>query len=192
MSENEISTCTNISADEQFRTVSTTSSLGVLSSCSPTTSVDTNNNEHIRWSSVDIPKDGNRLHVTVLDDIQRDEIDTDRMTVLSMSPKQKNCHGDTNHHVCEKMSVNPFFNFMRLYRQLPANQGKACARLSVEGGRLWRAMAIDEKQPFRDIALRESRRRRKQKKNWSEDNGRGVQKVTMKHHCVVYTVTQIV
>lgn len=62
-------------------------------------------------------------------------------------------------HVCLKTSINPFFNLLRLYRQLPESNGKSACLSAMEGACIWRAMTPTEKCPFQKIALKESKRR---------------------------------
>lgn len=195
MSENNLLSCENgIGVSERIHAVLTTSSVGLLSNSSSTTSIDSVT-ERSRQSSIDNSDEAMSARTPVFSNVNhREQIDehdeTIALPVTSMQPNS-NSAGDTNHrHKCEKTSVNPFFNFLRLYRQLPVSQGKPVTRLSVEGGSIWRAMTPDEKQPFREVAVRESRRRRKQKQCYSKEFGRCVRRVAMKHRCLFYTVTQ--
>lgn len=84
---------------------------------------------------------------------------------VSETPTSSTCQrngGDGTYHMCAKTSVNPFFNLLRLYRLLPVGRGKSACQMSIDGARIWRAMTSEEKEPFRRIAMHESRRRRKQ------------------------------
>lgn len=62
-------------------------------------------------------------------------------------------------HVCSRTSINPFFNFLRLYRMTHLAKGKSATQLAKEGARIWKAMMSNEKDPFKRVALNESRRR---------------------------------
>ncbi|KAK7604795.1 hypothetical protein V9T40_005981 [Parthenolecanium corni] len=76
-----------------------------------------------------------------------------------LKAKSKKPIMDGEGHVCTKASVNPFFNLLRLYRSLPESKGKTAPQLAVEGACIWRAMTQDEKSPFQQAALTESKRR---------------------------------
>ena len=194
MSANEMVPSTNnISAVGEFRVVVKTSNLDVASSGSSTLSVDSKGKAHSRRLSLDVPDETHSWPKTVagerrLEDVEFDDVDG--MTDLSMTPRQtSSCYdGEANQpYAREKTYVNPFFNFMRRYRQLPVNQGKKVVELSVEGGQLWRTMSSDEKKPFREDALLESKRRRDRKLNCAREFGREFRRRGLKHSCLICT-----
>lgn len=53
-----------------------------------------------------------------------------------------------------RVTVNPFFNFLREVRTRPALEGKSARETSQIGAREWHQMTEDEKEPYRVMAKR--------------------------------------
>ncbi len=104
----------------------------------------------------------------------------EQKSTISNSTKTSSKQAGDGHHICAKTSVNPFFNFLRLYRTLPEAQGKSVPQLAIDGARIWRAMKSEEKAPFRSVALKESRRRlnSRQKRSATKKGKGGEQKTS--------------